>query len=251
MSALVRARARRAARPADAAVGAAAWVGALAALAGRGASRAPRAAGLGVRSAARGRRPPAGAAPAWAALGGARGCWRRAARRRRDRLRRRPAGAARSDDPVASLAADARRSSSSWVVTSDPRPVPGRFADQCGRAGAGGAGGVARRGVRRRVPVVVLTTDDWSAVRLGERVAVRTTVAERRPRRRRACYGPSSRRPAGRRAVVARRGHGASLPAAFRRRRARPTSGRWCRPWSTATTPGSTRPSRTTSGRPG
>ena len=82
-----------------------------------------------------------------------------------------------SDNPVASLAAVRAAVELELVVTSDPRPVAGRFADQW----------VVRARVERvasraaaydvRLPVVVLTTDDWSAVRLGERVAVSGRLA--------------------------------------------------------------------------
>ncbi len=82
-----------------------------------------------------------------------------------------------ADNPVASLAAVRAAVDVELVVTSDPRPVAGRFADQW----------VVRARVERvasraaaydvRLPVVVLTTDDWSAVRLGERVAVSGRLA--------------------------------------------------------------------------
>ncbi len=51
--------------------------------------------------------------------------------------------------------------------------------------------------------------------------------------------------------VVAGRRRGAGVDPRRRSRTGRTTSGRWCRPWSTATTPASTRRSPTTSGPPG
>jgi competence protein ComEC len=74
-------------------------------------------------------------------------------------------------NPVASWAGTRTAAQVELVVTSDPRRVEGRFADQLvmrGRVERVGSGTVA---YELAVPVTVVAPYDWSPVRLGERIA--------------------------------------------------------------------------------
>ena len=201
-----------------------------------------------VRRSLLGRRRGSGAGLAWSpAAGRVRRGRPTAAGVRHERVAHNPLSRLAETRAGAVLTGDGRRR---------PAHDPGRgSATRCwsgSRSGEVSADG--RCSPAARAGAACSAAGDWLAVPLGRHGAGR-----RPPRRRRRAAtwrrcSPTSASPDIRagpdpwwRAVGPGPGRAARVGGAAARR----TGGRWCRPWSTATTPASTRRSPTTSGRPG
>ena len=156
-------------------------------------------------------------------------------------------------NPVAALADEGAAVTVVGTVTSDPRQVAGGFADQVvWRLELRAVSGRGRT-VELATPVLVLDDADATRVPLGATVRLRGRLAPADGRDLAALLLPSGDPEVRRRHPV--RGGGprqrCGRRCATRWRTGPPTSGRWCRRWSTATTRGSTRDCRRHSGPPG